>query len=250
MKQLLDILFKLPGLKQNPLLTDTVQFMINRNYVCGIDAGQYANIQTYGFEPRINFQKLYYKVIGETKLYQSEPEAYQMHMAVRETQIANIPGDIAEVGVFWGGSAKIISNANSMQKNIYLFDTFEGIPSVGKNDVAFKQGEFLADYDTVADYLSKERNIHIYKGLFPSTADVIKDKKFSFVHIDADTYQSITDSLEFFWPRMNTGGIVIVHDYLTSRGARLAVTDFFWGELGSPVLEAAGDQAMVVKVKK
>ena len=49
----------------------------------------------------------------------------------------------------------------------------------------------------------------------------------SFVHIDVDLYQPTRDSLEFFYPRMNDGGIIIVDDFACSvcPGATRAVEE-------------------------
>ena len=66
----------------------------------------------------------------------------------------------------------------------------------------------------------------MYKGIFPETAKKIKNKRFAFVHIDVDIYQSTKDALEFFYPRVNIGGSIIVHDYPAHRGVQEACDEF------------------------
>lgn len=136
-----------------------------------------------------------------------------------------VRGDYAEVGVFKGTTAKIICEAKG-KKYIHLFDTFEGLPRVSRIDRRFKAKMFKANYLDVRERLSKYENVHIYKGLFPQSASSIKYKKFSFVHLDADLYQSTKDSLNFFYDRISKGGILISHDYHIP-GVKKAFNEFF-----------------------
>ena len=225
-----------------------IQFAIDRRYVTRITTGETTRLPLYKSPVRESFQDFYFKVVHDTGLLQSEPEAYLLFSTVNAVQVAGVPGDIAEVGVYRGGSAKIISAANFLRRKVYLFDTFEGIPEVCEHDVDFQQGQFKSNYKEVKDYLSTERNVHIYKGVFPDTGRMLScDRTFSFVHIDADSYKSIWDSLKFFYPRMCVGGVIIVHDYATSKSVRNVVNQFF-AERVDPVLEMYGNQAMIVKV--
>ena len=67
------------------------------------------------------------------------------------------------------------------------------------------------------------------KGVFPETSVSVSTKKFSFVHLDANLYQTTLDALEFFWPRMTSGGRVVCHDYNTNSmpGIKKAFSEFF-----------------------
>lgn len=140
----------------------------------------------------------------EVKLLMEINEAYQVYMAVKNTR--KIKGDIAEIGVYRGGSAKIICEAKE-DKSLHLFDTFEGIPELSKWDTGdYHKGELQVSLKDVKSYLNKYRNVYLYKGLFPSTAKPIRNKKFSFVNIDVDIYESTLNCLKFFYTRMNPGG--------------------------------------------
>ena len=138
-----------------------------------------------------------------------------------------IKGDIAEVGVYKGGSAKLICEAKG-DKPLHLFDTFEGLPKVSKfDDRKLLKGMFNAPLEDVKRIiLKKYRNVFFYKGLFPETAQLVKNKLFSFVHLDVDLYKSTKSCLEFFYPRINKGGIIISHDF-GLRGVRKAFDEFF-----------------------
>ena len=80
--------------------------------------------------------------------------------------------------------------------------------------------------------------------MFPETGDAITDKKFSFVYLDVDLYQSTKDSLEFFYPRMNTGGVILSHDYQYP-GVRQAFDDTGFSD---QVIDLADSQCMLVKL--
>lgn len=152
-------------------------------------------------------------------------EFLQLGSLIRKVE--KIDGDVAEVGVYKGGSAKII--CETTKKQIHLFDTFEGLPEIGKedNETQFKKGEYRSSYGEIKKYLKKYATTHFYKGLFPSTAYPVKDKKFSFVHLDVDLYKPTLDCLNFFYPRMNKGGVIVTHDYTAAKGVKKAFDEFF-----------------------
>jgi O-methyltransferase len=186
------------------------------------------------------------EIKSETEMILADNEAYQIFMAVKNT--LKIKGDIAEVGVYKGGSAKLISEAKGT-KTLHLFDTYEGLPELCDNDNPdqFHKGQYLGLLDDVKNYLKTYQNVYFYKGLFPSTAGLVENKAFSFVHLDLDLYESTLDSIKFFYPRMNQGGIMISHDYINASGVRKAFDDFF-SDKPEPIIEMSGTQCLIVKI--
>ena len=186
------------------------------------------------------------KIKEETGMLLDINEAYQVFMAVKSTEKIN--GDIAEVGTYRGGSAKLICEAKG-NKTLHLFDTFEGLPDLSNIDDSkqFHKGDFSALFEDVKNYLNKYQNVYFYKGLFPSTTESIKNKKFSFVHLDVDLYEATLASIKFFYPRMNKGGIIISHDYISVLGVRKAFDDFF-KDKPEPIIEMSGSQCLIVKI--
>lgn len=171
-------------------------------------------------------------------------EAYQLFMCVKNT--GKVKGDIAEVGVYKGGTAEIIARAKS-NKKLHLFDTFEGLPRGTKYDVeALYEGRFNTVFQEVKDSLKGEKEIYFYKGLFPFTAKAVEKSRFSFVHLDVDLYKSTLDCLKFFYPRMNKGGIILCHDYPSLPGISKAFDEFFAHKL-EPVIEMSSTQCLIVK---
>ena len=177
----------------------------------------------------------------------SNDEAYQVYMLAQKT--AKIPGDIAEVGVYRGGSAKLIAEVKG-DKSLYLFDTFEGLPALSKNDNPehFHESQFPSSFEEVKNLFNTYSNVHLYKGLFPQTAGPIKDKRFSFVNLDTDLYESTKDCLEFFYPRMNRGGILLSHDYPKAIGVKRAFDEFFENKPEIVLPAVSRQQCFVVKL--
>lgn len=184
------------------------------------------------------------KIRNERRVLLRGVEAFYLFMAVKNTM--KVKGDIAEVGVCNGSSAKLICEAKD-SKPLHLFDTFEGIPKVDEIDSdIFHIGQYKATIENVKSYLAGYENIYFYKGIFPETAGPIKDKKFSFVHLDVDTYESTLNCLNFFYPRMSNGGVIISHDYQSSAGVTKAFGEFF-ADKPEPLIEMLSRQCLVVK---
>jgi len=175
-------------------------------------------------------------------------EAYNLHSIV--TSQNNLDGEIAEVGVYQGGSSKIICEIKG-DKKLHLFDTFQGLPDITEKDNCFGKKLWTKNLcndtslELVKNYLSKYKNVYFYQGEFPSTSAPVKDSKFSFVHLDVDLYKSTKDCLEFFYPRLVPGGIILTHDY-HSEGVHSAFTEFF-SEKNVSVIELTSPQCMVIK---
>ena len=140
-------------------------------------------------------------------------------------------GDVCEVGVYRGGTAKIISE-NIKNSDLFLFDTFEGMPYYDPdNNKEWDVGTFgQTDYETVKSLFQSNQNVKVFKGVFPSeTSHHVKDRVFKFVHLDVDNYQPYKECLKFFYERMVKGGIIIFDDYdgECCPGANKAVDEFF-----------------------
>lgn len=166
-----------------------------------------------------------------------------------------IPGAVAELGVYRGDFAKQINEIFSKRK-IYLFDTFEGFT---KEDMDYEKNNnlLLSEVGNLAntsvDYVMSKMTYPdmciIKKGYFPETTEGIEDK-FAFVNIDADLYKPILAGLEYFWPRMEDGGYILVHDYfsLSYAGAPKAIDEF--SEKYGVGFVPVGDTLSVAFVKK
>lgn len=171
----------------------------------------------------------------------------------------NIDGDFIELGVYKGATAKLI-HYYAPERKLHLFDTFEGVPNRSvklekKNTGLSISASIFSDttLDDVKSYISpKNNNIFFYKGNFPeSIPDGFADLRFAFVHLDVDLYDPILEGLKFFYPRMNEGGILVIHDYNGWLGARRAVDYFFADKQEIPIpMPDKGGSTLIVKQKK
>lgn len=124
---------------------------------------------------------------------------------------AMLPGEMAEVGVYMGGSAMVLSHA-APNKRLHLFDTFAGIPETCSAG-GHRKGDFAdASIDKVEALLAGRRVV-FHQGKFPDTARGMESSRFSLVHLDGDTYQSTRDGIAFFGPRMVEGGYMVFDDW-------------------------------------
>ena len=157
-----------------------------------------------------------------------------------------LPGEMAEVGVYQGVSAKLISEASG-HAPLHLFDTFTGLPAPDADEHArMREGHYAASLPSVQAFLSECGNISYHQGLFPTTAAPCDGRRFSFVHLDVDLKSSTLDCLAFFYPRMVPGGIILSHDYSYLDGVRAAFAEFCAERPEQPI-ELATSQAMLVK---
>ena len=149
---------------------------------------------------------------------------------------------------FTGGSTKLICEAKG-NRTLHVFDTFEGLPDLSSEDNKnrFYMGQYSSSFEDVKNYLKKYQNIYFYKGLFPFSAEPVKNNKFSFVHLDVDLYEATLASLKFFYQRMNKGGIIISHDYIEVPGVRKAFDEFF-KDKPEPIIELSGTQCLISKL--
>jgi len=126
-----------------------------------------------------------------------------------------IPGAIAELGVYKGGSAKVLHHL-SQHRPLYLFDTFSGFPEEHASDEAepTEAGHYACSLDQVRAFLGDHPSIHYCKGVFPTTTALVPtDTAYALVHLDCDLYLPTKAALEFFYPRLAPGGLLILHDY-------------------------------------
>ena len=161
---------------------------------------------------------------------------------------SKLDGAMAEVGVYKGGSAKLICNYKG-SKELYLFDTFEGLPYIDKESGYFEKGQYSSQFELVKDSLKDFQNVHLVKGLFPQSGASIEGSKFCFVHLDVDLYESTLDCLKFFYNKMVRGGMILTHDYPLIPGVKKAFDEFF-ADKPECVIKMSGNQGLVVIVGK
>lgn len=155
-----------------------------------------------------------------------------LELLAEEIKNNDVKGSCAELGVYQGEFARQI-NKNFPNKKLYLFDTFQGFDKRDiKNDMEknFSKGDqnfSNTSISIVMAGMSHRKNVRIKKGWFPESTKGIEDT-FAFVSVDADLYGPIYSGLEYFYPRLEKGGYIMIHDYNNPayKGAKEAVNKF------------------------
>lgn len=144
-----------------------------------------------------------------------------------------INGNVAEIGVYKGNSAFLLSKfARIQNKTCFLFDTFEGFDSrdLMVNDLDMTKGFFSDTSLEMVKELIGEKNTVFVKGYFPESLTQIKEiDDLVLVHIDCDLEKPILSALNYFYPKIKKGGFLIMHDHssLYWPGAYNVINDFF-----------------------
>ncbi|MBS0185065.1 MAG: class I SAM-dependent methyltransferase [Proteobacteria bacterium] len=165
--------------------------------------------------------------------------AFVFQLAMNAIKKDKGKSSIAECGCFKGQSSYIISKAimlNGHNNTFHIFDSFEGLSDYSKHDITNLSEEkiqetrkvFAASIDLVKDNLKDFNFIQYHKGWIPSRFNEVEGQKFCFVNIDVDLHDPIKDSLEFFYPRLVSGGSIFLDDYGFNQfpGASTAIDDF------------------------
>jgi len=168
--------------------------------------------------------------------------------------LAQCTGSVAELGVYKGQSSAVLSYyAEKFQRKMYLIDTFQGFSeqqfeeNMGEGkQKAFKDTSLEAARAVVGNY-SQNRWV---VGVFPdSITDEMQADTYAFVSIDCDLYEPILEGVKFFWPRMNIGGVIFIHDYSNPHrpGVSRAVDEFcnITGARGILLPDLAGSFVLV-----
>ena len=160
-----------------------------------------------------------------------------------------IEGDFAECGCWKGLSAYITCHyiaENGGGRAFHIFDSFEGGLSdkveqdenlrykLTDEQILEEKLHFSSSESHIHRALDKHDNYNLYKGWIPERFGEVSNIKFAFVNIDVDLYQPTKDSVEFFFPRLSPGGIVVCDDYNMSQfpGAKTAIDEFLYDNQG------------------
>jgi hypothetical protein len=155
-----------------------------------------------------------------------------------------VPGDVCEFGVAQGATSRLLaSEIMSTNRNLWLFDSFEGLPAPGPQDKLINDIFSLGSMDKYkgtmaspeAEMRSKLDSINFPPARTKVKKGWVRDSiksgelptQVSFAYVDFDFYDPIKDALEFLDSRMPPGGRIVVDDYgFFSEGAQLAVDQF------------------------
>lgn len=160
-----------------------------------------------------------------------------------------IPGDIAECGVWRGGSMVAIARTllflGDTRRELYLYDTFEGMSAPTEHDRDFSGAPAaqmlqeqsrdssvwaVASLDEVKANLRAtgypQEKIHFVRGKVEDTIPATIPTQLSLLRLDTDWYESTKHELAHLYPRLSQRGLLVIDDYGHWQGARKAVDEF------------------------
>ena len=194
---------------------------------------------------------------GDVELYRrvgpytmtTPPRIYALARAVEYVVAREIPGPIVECGVWRGGSmmaaALTLLRLGATDRDLYLFDTFAGMTAPGDEDVR-RSGERAADLlaqetpdsdiwavasvEEVRDAMRSvgypHDRIHLVEGPVEETVPASAPDRIALLRLDTDWYSSTKHELVHLYPRLASGGVLILDDYGFWQGARRAVDEY------------------------
>lgn len=184
-------------------------------------------------------QALLTEVLSRYNQYDEQTDSRVVWLRNFAEYAEKFPGNVAECGVCMGEFSYYI-NKYFPNKQLYLFDTFEGFSERdlnverSLNHEAFLNSMFndQALFSAANEQIVMTRMPHpgkciLKKGYFPDTAQGLEDT-FCFVNLDMDLYQPMLEGLRFFYRKMCPGGVLLLHDYFHPElpGVKQAVEDF------------------------
>jgi O-methyltransferase len=138
-----------------------------------------------------------------------------------------IPGDLIECGAWRGGSCifmrAILAAYGVKDRTVWVSDSFEGLPKPDLNlyptEAAHRWagGEMAVSLDEVRENFRKygllDEQVKFLKGFFKDTLPKAPLGPIAVLRVDGDLYESVTETLEFVYPKVVVGGYVILDDY-------------------------------------
>ena len=188
---------------------------------------------------------------------------FALKSAVRYTVDNNIQGSYVECGVWKGGSCMIIAKTlmqlNNLDKEIWLYDTFDGMTDPTNDDVEVETNlrgmELLENVDKTTDRLNMwayapkdlvienmnstgfpRDKIKYIEGKVEETLLHDKPASIALLRLDTDWYESTKKELECLYPLLVSGGVLIIDDYGHFKGSKKAVDDYFSNIKEKPLL--------------
>jgi O-methyltransferase len=148
---------------------------------------------------------------------------WRIHIALwAATHAKSLAGDFVECGVNTG----IVSIAictyldfNSLDKDFYLFDTFQGIPEEQMSEVErderirHNKSHYTECYETAVKNFASWPRCRLVRGKVPDTLAEVGIEKVAYLHIDMNIAAPERAALEFFWDKVVPGGVILLDDY-------------------------------------
>ena len=182
--------------------------------------------------------------------------------------VADIPGWQVECGCWKGLSSYMLNhqlkrlNPDHEGAGFMIIDSFEGLsqpttedsarfalnPELFTGDFIAPAGAYDCPQDAVRKSLSEFPAIEYHQGWIPDVLLSLPEKTYSFVHIDLDLHAPIRGAIDYFYPRLVKGGVILLDDYgsLFWPGAMKA-GDEGAAAFGQTLIPLSSGQALIVR---
>jgi hypothetical protein len=212
-------------------------------------------VSHFDFDGFPQFSELYRQFIrGSARNNRGDlPRLYMLLLNIARVLKEKIPGDLAEIGVYKGNTARILAEAaRAGGRRLYLFDTFGGFDAADFNASEPASASFRDTSLAAVKEFVGTQSVDYVVGRFPdSLSGMEMPDRFAIVHLDCDLYKPTAAGLAYFYPRLSSGGLLILHDYSSGHwgGCAQAIDEFLKDKPERPVLipDKAGT-AIVVKL--
>jgi hypothetical protein len=164
-----------------------------------------------------------------------------IHFCMRRVLEQNVPGDFLEAGVWRGGSTifmrAVLKAYGDTKRKVWAADSFAGLPAPNPQKYPADAGmnlhgvrEMAVSLDKVQDNFRKydllDKQVYFLRGFFSETLPTAPIESLAVLRLDADLYESTMDALESLYPKVSSGGFVIVDDYISIPSVAKAVDDY------------------------
>ena len=165
-------------------------------------------------------------------------------------------GDFVECGVNRGGLAMTIliyTNLFETNKKFYLLDTFNGLIESQITEREKKLGIHAKGYsdcwyDVCNTFNSFSKTVRLVRGGIPDTLRLVDSNQIAFISIDMNCAAPEIAAAEYFWPRLVSGGIILLDDYgWPGRLVQKNSFDKFAKERNIEVLALPTGQGLIIK---
>ena len=187
------------------------------------------------------------------KKYPDKVRFFNLWFQVERLKNNGVQGAFAELGVYKGDSAFLLHQMDK-SRIFHLFDTFEGFQSKDLKPETGKAATYTTSNfaDTSIEKVKKrlsDPEFVFHQGYFPETTRGLENELFALVSMDADLYNPTKAGLEYFYPRLSPGGVIIVHDYNPDWPGIMKAVDDFAAGIPVPVVPVADVDSSVMIVK-
>ncbi len=175
-------------------------------------------------------------------------QRFQTRLILVQYLLATLPvaGARTECGAYRGATALLLCHALCSARpdfrgdDFFLIDSFSGTSPASPHDLIpvrgadgsprmesfFEAGKTDTSAEMVRGFFGEFPNVRINAGWIPQVFETLPDRDWAYVHLDLTLYEPTLAALEYFYPRVNKGGVILCDGSIFCPGAQAAWDDF------------------------